>query len=81
MIILVWFTIQILRLEEIGSIGALYDIIKSLPPSKYAEGNYKGSRLTMTSKNALLYGIIHIVLVVFFSPFLPPSDRAVLTEE
>ena len=65
MIILVWFVIQILNLKEIGSIGALYDIVKSIPLSGPVTANYKQSRLTMTSKEVVLFGIIRIVSVLY----------------
>ena len=63
MVILVWFTIAVLSVNEIGSIGALYDRIVALSATRKVEGNYKGSYLTMTSKESLFFGIIHIVLV------------------
>lgn len=63
MVILVWFTIQIISVNEIGSIGGLYERLVELPASRKVEGNYKGSYLTMTSNQAVYFGIIHIVLV------------------
>lgn len=64
MIVLVWFTIKVIVINEIGSIGALYDLIKALPLEGSVAGNYKGSYLTMTSKESLFFGIIHITYVV-----------------
>ncbi|KAJ9644814.1 hypothetical protein H2204_001276 [Knufia peltigerae] len=61
MIILVWFTIKVLAIKEIGSIGALYDAVKPLSEHNPVEGNYRGSYLTMTSKESVFFGIIHIV--------------------
>jgi Na+/proline symporter len=61
MIVLVWFSIKILVAAEIGSIGALYDAIISLPQEGTIEGNHDGSYLSMTSNEALYFGIIHIV--------------------
>ncbi|KAF9890854.1 hypothetical protein FE257_005430 [Aspergillus nanangensis] len=61
MIILVWFTIQVIMVDEIGSIGGLYDAIMRLPASQVVEGNHKGSYLTMTSEESVVFGIIHIV--------------------
>jgi Na+/proline symporter len=63
MIILVWFTIKILVIKEIGSIGALYDLVKALSKTQPVEGNHLGSYLTMTSKEAIFFGIIHITYV------------------
>lgn len=59
MIVLVWFFIRILTINEIGSIGGLYDSVLALPAA--VEGNYRGSYLTMTSKESLFFGIIYIV--------------------
>ncbi|EXJ87089.1 hypothetical protein A1O3_04047 [Capronia epimyces CBS 606.96] len=61
MVILVWFTIKVLALKEIGSIGALYDAVLPLSKAHPVAGNYHGSYLTMTSKEAIFFGIIHIV--------------------
>ncbi|KIW26206.1 uncharacterized protein PV07_09319 [Cladophialophora immunda] len=60
MIILAWFTIKILTVHEIGSIGALYDLLKPLDKTQPVAGNYKGSYLTMTSRESIFFGIIHI---------------------
>lgn len=60
MIVLVWFTIKVIIIKEIGSIGALYSLLKALPAEGSVAGNYKGSYLTMTSKESLFFGIIHI---------------------
>jgi hypothetical protein len=63
MIVLVWFTIKVIVIKEIGSIGALYDLLKALPAEGSVAGNHKGSYLTMTSKESLFFGIIHITWV------------------
>lgn len=63
MIILVWFTIKILAVKEIGSIGSLYDVLKPLGDQYPVEGNYKGSYLTMTSNESVYFGIIHVLYV------------------
>lgn len=47
-------------IKEIGSISALYDAVLKLSASGPVEGNYKGSYLSMTSKESLYFGIIHI---------------------
>ncbi|KIX03525.1 uncharacterized protein Z518_07078 [Rhinocladiella mackenziei CBS 650.93] len=61
MIILVWFTIKVLTIQGTGSIGALYDAVLPLSKQHPVEGNYQGSYLTMTSKESISFGIIHIV--------------------
>jgi Na+/proline symporter len=61
MIILVWFSIKVILVKEIGSIGALYDLVINLPQEGTISGNHAGSYLSMTSENSLYFGIIHIV--------------------
>ena len=61
MIILVWFSIKVIAVNEIGSIGALYDIVLHLSDNNPVAGNHKGSYLTMTSQESIFFGIIHIV--------------------
>ena len=61
MIILVWFTIKILVMKEVGSIGALYDMVKPLGKDYPVAGNYEGSYLTMTSDESVYFGIIHVL--------------------
>ncbi|KAF2806136.1 SSS family solute:Na+ symporter [Mytilinidion resinicola] len=60
MIVLVWFTIKIIVMNEIGNISALYDAILKLSASGPVECNYHGSYLSMTSKESLFSCIIHI---------------------
>ncbi|KAK7416599.1 hypothetical protein QQX98_005070 [Neonectria punicea] len=61
MIVLVWFSLKVILIKEIGSIGAMYDLVRNLPQEGSIEGNHDGSYLTMTSKESLFFGIIHIV--------------------
>lgn len=61
MIVLVWFSLQVIVAAEIGSITALYDLVKSLPQEGTVDGNHAGSYFSMTSSESLFFGIIHIV--------------------
>jgi Na+/proline symporter len=61
MIILVWFTIKVITVKEIGSIGALYDAVVQAGIDKPVAGNYKGSYLTMRSNECLYFGILHVM--------------------
>lgn len=70
MIILVWFTIKVLVINEIGSIGALYNMVMALATTQPVEGNLRGSYLTMTSKESLFFGIIHITYVHRLQPWV-----------
>lgn len=60
MIILVWFTIKVIAVKEIGSIGALYDAVVQAGKDYPVEGNYEGSYLTMRSQQCLFFGILHV---------------------
>lgn len=60
MIVVVWITLKIITINEIGSLSALYDIIRKLPSEGSIAGNHDGSYLTMTSKNSILFGLFHI---------------------
>jgi len=60
MIVLVWFSIKVIVVKEIGSIGALYDIVLHLSDKSPVAGNHNGSYLTMTSQESIFFGIIHI---------------------
>jgi Na+/proline symporter len=61
MIILVWFTIKVITVEEIGSIGALYDAVVAIDRENPVAGNYEGSHLTMRSEQCLYFGILHVM--------------------
>ncbi|KAJ0423270.1 Sodium:solute symporter family-domain-containing protein [Aspergillus carlsbadensis] len=60
MIIICWFTIKVITVNEIGSIGALYDAVVLAGKEKPVAGNYKGSYLTMRSEQCLYFGILHV---------------------
>jgi hypothetical protein len=60
MIILVWFTIKVIVVKEIGSLGALYDAIVEVDKENPVAGNHKGSHLTM-SDQCLYLGILHVM--------------------
>lgn len=61
MIILVWLTAKILSSGEIGSIGALYDMVVTADEESPVEGNFQGSHLTMRSDQCLYFGILHVM--------------------
>ncbi|KAG9796326.1 urea active transporter-like protein, partial [Aureobasidium melanogenum] len=61
MIILVWFTIKVIVVKEIGSIGALYDAVVVAGRENPVEGNHDGSYLTMRSEQCLYFGILHVI--------------------
>lgn len=61
MIILVWFTIRVIVVKDIGSIGALYDAVVQAGHDYPVAGNYQGSYLTMRSQECLYFGILHVM--------------------
>ncbi|GLA80660.1 hypothetical protein AtubIFM56815_001486 [Aspergillus tubingensis] len=46
--------------EEVGSIGKLYELVQAAAQRHPVSGNQDGTYLTMTSKGAILFGILHI---------------------
>ncbi|RFU34086.1 hypothetical protein B7463_g2261, partial [Scytalidium lignicola] len=55
-----YFTIKAFTFDGIGSIGNLYDLVKAAGVQHPVEGNHLGTYLTMRSKEAMLFGIIHV---------------------
>ncbi|KAG7292029.1 hypothetical protein NEMBOFW57_002060 [Staphylotrichum longicolle] len=60
-IIICFFTIKTFTTPEITSIGHMWELIAAAGTEHPVEGNQGGSYLTMTSKGAILFGIIHIL--------------------
>lgn len=61
MILLCWFTIKVITMAEIGSIGQFYDMALQMSKERPVDGNYNGSYLTMSSRESVIFGVIHIV--------------------
>jgi Na+/proline symporter len=86
LIILCFFSVKAWTLPEIGSIGNLYDLVKNATEQHPITGNHNGTYLTMTSKNGILFGILHLLanfgLVImdtsFFIKAFSASPRAVV---
>ncbi|KAH8703158.1 putative urea active transporter [Talaromyces proteolyticus] len=55
-----YFSIKAFTYSEIGSVGNLYDLVQAAGLRNPVSGNEHGTYLTMTSKDAILFGIIHI---------------------
>lgn len=60
LIILCYFSVKAFTLEEVGSIGNLYELVQAAGARHPVSGNEDGSYLTMTSKGGILFGILHI---------------------
>ncbi|KKY22146.1 putative urea active transporter [Phaeomoniella chlamydospora] len=61
LIIACYFTVKTFTIPEIGSPGDLYDLVVDAANRHPVSGNHDGSYMTMTSKGAILFGIIHIL--------------------
>ncbi|KAH7251082.1 Sodium:solute symporter family-domain-containing protein [Fusarium tricinctum] len=85
-IIICFFTIKAFLVPEIGSPGGLYDLIVQVGKDHPVAGNHDGSFLTMTSKDAIYFGIIHVLanfgLVImdtgFFAKAFSAAPQAVV---
>ncbi|GAD95708.1 urea active transporter [Paecilomyces variotii No. 5] len=60
LIIACYFSIKVFTYDQIGSVGNLYELVKQASIRNPVSGNEQGTYLTMTSKGAILFGIIHI---------------------
>lgn len=86
LIILCYFSVKVWTLEEIGSVGNLYELVKTATERNPIAGNHNGTYLTMTSKNSILFGILHLCanfgLVImdtsFFIKAFSASPKAVV---
>ncbi|KAM6486912.1 Sodium:solute symporter family-domain-containing protein [Trichoderma sp. SZMC 28011] len=85
-VIICFFTIKTFTVPEIGSPAGLFELIVKAGQDHPVPGNEGGSYLTMTSKNAILFGIIHILanfgLVImdtgFFAKAFSAAPQAVV---
>ncbi|KAJ6014835.1 hypothetical protein N7540_009426 [Penicillium herquei] len=59
LIIACYFTSKAFSDDQVGSIGNLYDLLKSAAERHPVSGNQGGTYLTMTSKSGILFGILH----------------------
>ncbi|GLA25134.1 hypothetical protein ACMYSQ_000118 [Aspergillus niger] len=60
LIIACYLSIKAFTFEEVGSIGKLYELVQAAAQRHPVSGNQDGTYLTMTSKGAILFGILHI---------------------
>ncbi|KAE8344857.1 hypothetical protein BDV24DRAFT_171367 [Aspergillus arachidicola] len=60
LIIACYFSVKAFTFDEVGSIGKLYDLVQAAAQRHPVSGNHDGTYLTMTSKGAMLFGILHI---------------------
>ncbi|KAF7181258.1 hypothetical protein CNMCM7691_000476 [Aspergillus felis] len=60
LIIACYFSVKAFTVDEVGSIGNLYELVKSASQQHPVAGNHAATYLTMTSKGGILFGILHI---------------------
>ncbi|RAH53535.1 Na+/solute symporter [Aspergillus piperis CBS 112811] len=60
LVIACYLSIKAFTFEEVGSIGRLYELVQAAAQRHPVSGNQDGTYLTMTSKGAILFGILHI---------------------
>ncbi|KAF4219153.1 hypothetical protein CNMCM6457_003243 [Aspergillus fumigatiaffinis] len=60
LIIACYFSIKVFTVDEVGSIGNLYELVKSASQGHPVAGNHAATYLTMASKGGILFGILHI---------------------
>ncbi|GLA77395.1 hypothetical protein AtubIFM55763_009577 [Aspergillus tubingensis] len=60
LIIACYLSIKAFTFEEVGSFGKLYELVQAAAQRHPVSGNQDGTYLTMTSKGAILFGILHI---------------------
>ncbi|KAJ5344498.1 hypothetical protein N7452_002502 [Penicillium brevicompactum] len=59
MIIACYFSVKAFSNDQIGSVGDLFELLQAAAQRNPVSGNQDGSYLTMTSKSAILFGILH----------------------
>ncbi|KAJ5623541.1 hypothetical protein N7490_012146 [Penicillium lividum] len=59
MIIACYFTAKAFSVDQVGSVGNLYDLLVAAAERHPVSGNQGGTYLTMKSKSAIIFGILH----------------------
>ncbi|KAJ5125224.1 hypothetical protein N7526_007401 [Penicillium atrosanguineum] len=60
LIIACYFSIKAFTSNQVGSIGNLFELVQAAAQRHPVSGNQDGTYLTMKSKGAILFGILHI---------------------
>ena len=78
LILILYFTLSVLTNEHVGGLGGLYNKVMATATENVVAGNYKGSLLTMKSKQAIIWALLlkfgNLALVVMVSLLRPPSN-------
>ncbi|KAF3389606.1 hypothetical protein F1880_004471 [Penicillium rolfsii] len=59
LIIACYFSVKAISDDQVGSVGNLFELLKAAAERHPVSGNQDGTYLTMTSKSAILFGILH----------------------
>ncbi|KAJ5391174.1 hypothetical protein N7509_006664 [Penicillium cosmopolitanum] len=59
LIIACYFSIKAFSTDQVGSIENLFDLVQAAAQRHPVSGNHEGTYLTMTSKSAILFAILH----------------------
>ncbi|KAJ5087022.1 hypothetical protein NUU61_008329 [Penicillium alfredii] len=59
LIIACYFSVKAFSIDQIGSVGHLFDLLQAAAQRHPVAGNQDGTYLTMTSKGGILFGILH----------------------
>ncbi|KAL4916121.1 Sodium:solute symporter family-domain-containing protein [Aspergillus aurantiobrunneus] len=86
LIIACYFSVKAFESDQVDSIGNLYELLKAAAQRHPVSGNQAGSYLTMTSKDGILFGILHtcsnfglvIMDTSFFIKAFSASPKAVV---
>ncbi|RDW67502.1 sodium:solute symporter family protein [Aspergillus mulundensis] len=86
LIIACYFSVKAFESDQIGSIGNLYELLQAAALRHPVSGNQDGTYLTMTSKDGILFGILHtcsnfglvIMDTSYFIKAFSASPRAVV---
>lgn len=77
LILIIYFTLSILHHDAIGGLYGLYDKVMATASENIIPGNYKGSLLTMKSRDAIIWGLDlkfgNLALVVMDTAFWQKS--------
>ena len=77
LILIIYFTLAILTHDAVGGLSGLYEKVVATAADNYISGNYKGSLLTMKSKDAIIWGLDlkfgNLALVVMDTAFWQKS--------
>ncbi|ROV90375.1 hypothetical protein VMCG_09724 [Cytospora schulzeri] len=77
LILIIYFTLSVLTHDAVGGLSGLYEKLKATAGDNFIPGNYKGSLLTMKSRDAIIWGLDlkfgNLALVVMDTAFWQKS--------